>query len=156
MGFLAPWFLAGVVGVGVPLYVHLLRQYNRTPQPFSSLMFFERRVQSSVKHRRLRYITLLLMRLAVICLVALAFANPFINRTSAGTQRRKLTVIAVDRSFSMREGDRMMKAKAEANRILAGLGGRDPVQVIALDSNIENLTAPESDHMAASDRKSVV
>lgn len=150
MGFLSPWFLAGLAAVGVPLYIHLLRQYKRTPQPFSSIMFFERRVQSSVKHRRLRYITLLLMRLAVIILLALVFANPFINRTSAGTQRRKLTVIALDRSFSMRVGNRMPKAKAEANRIVTGLGGRDPVQVIAVDANIENLTPPESDHTAAS------
>ena len=41
MGFLAPWFLAGIVAVGLPLWLHLLRQYRSTPQPFSSLMFFE-------------------------------------------------------------------------------------------------------------------
>ena len=56
MGFLSPWFLAGLVAVGLPLWLHLLRQFKRTPQPFSSLMFFERRVQSSVRHRRLRYL----------------------------------------------------------------------------------------------------
>ncbi len=136
--------------MGLPLYVHLLRQYKRTPQPFSSLMFFERRVQSSVKHRRLRYLMLLAMRLAVIILVALAFANPFVNRTSATVQRRKLTVVAIDRSFSMREGDRMAQAKTEAHSILNGLGGRDPVQVIALDSNVETLTPTEGDHTVAS------
>lgn len=150
MGFLSPWFLAGIAAVGLPLYVHLLRQYKRTPQPFSSLMFFERRIQSSVKHRRLRYFMLLAMRLALIVLLALAFANPFVNRASATMQRRKLTVIAIDRSFSMREGDRMTQAKTEAHRILNGLGGRDPVQVVALDSNIENLTQTEADHSVAS------
>jgi len=150
VGFLSPWFLAGIAAIGLPLYVHLLRQYERTPQPFSSLMFFERRVQSSVKHRRLRYLMLLALRLALLVLLALAFANPFVNRTSAATHRRKLTVIALDRSFSMREGSRMTQAKAEAHRILSGLGGREPVQVVALDANIENLTPPEADHTVAS------
>jgi len=52
MGLLAPWFLAGAVAVGLPIYLHLLRRHRSTPLPFSSLMFFERRTQSSIKHRR--------------------------------------------------------------------------------------------------------
>ena len=59
MGFLAPWFLAGLAALAVPIYVHLLRRHTTTPHPFSSLMFFERRTQSSIKHRRLRYLVLL-------------------------------------------------------------------------------------------------
>ena len=43
-------------------------------------MFLERRTQSSVKHRRLKYLALLAMRLAIIVLLALMFANPFIRR----------------------------------------------------------------------------
>jgi hypothetical protein len=54
MGFLSPWFLGGLAAVGLPLWIHLLRQYRSTPHPFSSLMFFVRRVQSSVKHKRMR------------------------------------------------------------------------------------------------------
>ena len=107
MGFLSPWFLAGIAAVGIPLWLHLLRQYKRKPQPFSSLMFFERRVQSSVRHRRLKYFALLALRCALLALLALAFANPFVNRTSKSAPRRKLTVIAVDRSFSMRYGDHL-------------------------------------------------
>jgi len=150
VGFLSPWFLAGLAAVGLPLYLHLLRRYKRTPQPFSSLMFFERRVQSSVKHRRLRYLMLLAARLALLVLLALAFANPFVNKKAASLSRRKLTVIAIDRSFSMRESNRMADAKAEAHRLLNTLGGREPVQVVALDSNVENLTQAESDHAADS------
>ena len=109
MGLLSPWFLAAAGAIALPLWLHLLRQYKRTPQPFSSLMFFERRVQSSVKHRRLRYLLLLSLRLAVLLLLALAFANPFVSRTSTVAGRRKLTVIAIDRSFSMRYGDRLQR-----------------------------------------------
>ncbi len=148
MGFLSPWFLAGLAAIALPLWLHLLRQYKRTPQAFSSLMFFERRVQSSVRHRRLRYLALLAMRLALLILLALAFANPFINRTTGATGRRKLTVIVMDRSFSMRATNRMQEAKAEAQRVAAGLGGRDLAQVMALDSHLEALTQYERDRGA--------
>ncbi len=145
MGFLSPWFLAGMVAVGLPVWLHLLRQYKRTPQPFSSLMFFERRVQSSVKHRRLRYLMLLALRIALLLLLAFAFANPFVNRTSTLAGRRKLTVIAVDRSFSMRDGNRIQQAKLQAHRLVNALSGRELVQIIAVDSNVDNLTEPELD-----------
>ena len=145
MGLLSPWFLAGAAAIGLPIWLHLLRQFKRNPQQFSSLMFFERRVQSSVRHRRLRHLVLLALRVAVLALVALAFANPFINRESALAGRRKLTVIAIDRSFSMRAGDRMRDAKAEAHRLVDGLRGRDQAQVVAVDSHVETLTQYEAD-----------
>ena len=40
MGFLAPWFLAGMLAVGLPVFVHLLRKQTTVPRPVSSLMFF--------------------------------------------------------------------------------------------------------------------
>ena len=78
MGFLAPWFLAGALALGVPVFVHLLRRQTTTPRPVSSLMFFERGVQSSTRHRKLRYLLLFALRMALVALLVLAFANPFI------------------------------------------------------------------------------
>src|SRR5450631_2945377 len=98
MGFLAPWFLAGIAALAVPFYVHLLRQHKNTPRPFASLMFFERRTQSSIKHRRLKHYALLALRLAMILLLALLFANPFIRTTVPLGSGRKLVFVAVDRS----------------------------------------------------------
>src|SRR5271169_541699 len=114
MGFLAPWFLVGAAGVALPVYLHLLRRHSTTPHPFSSLMFFERRTQSSIKHRRLRYLLLLSFRAALLLLLALAFANPFIRRTAASSGSHKMLLIAVDNSFSMRYATHLNRAKAEA------------------------------------------
>jgi hypothetical protein len=146
MGFLSPWFLGGLLAAGLPLYVHLLRQYKTVPMPFSSLMFFERRTQSSVKHRRLKYIALLALRLAIILLLALLFANPFI-RVPAGTAEagKKHIVIAIDNSFSMRTGDRLARAKQEAAGVLAGMRTGDRAQVIAFASNAQLVTQPTED-----------
>ncbi|MBV8830483.1 MAG: BatA and WFA domain-containing protein [Acidobacteriaceae bacterium] len=146
MGFLSPFFLAGLAVAGLPLWLHLLRQFQRNPQPFSSLMFFERRVQSSVRHRRLRYLALLALRLAVIVLLALAFADPYVNETASAAKRRTLTVVAVDHSFSMRSGNRLENAKSQAQRIVDALPARSLAEVVALDSHIETLTQPEMDH----------
>ena len=68
MGFLAPWFLGGLAAIGLPVWLHLLKQHKTTPLPFSSLMFFERRVQSSIKHRRLKYLLLFALRTALFAL----------------------------------------------------------------------------------------
>ena len=72
MGFLAPWFLAGLAALGVPVFVHLLRRHVTTPRPFSSLMFFERGTQSSTRHRRL---TLPAALLPALCIAAAAGAG---------------------------------------------------------------------------------
>src|ERR1700730_5106221 len=113
MGFLSPWFLGGLAAVGLPLWIHLLRQYRSTPLPFSSLMFFERRIQSSIKHRRLRYLLLLSLRILLLLLLVLLFANPFINRRAANMSNEKLQLLVIDNSFSMRAGTRLQDARRE-------------------------------------------
>jgi hypothetical protein len=143
MGFLSPWFLAGLLAAGLPVYVHLLRQHRSEPVKFSSLMFIEKRHQSSVKHRRLKYLALLAMRLAIILLLGLMFANPFIKRSAAAAGGgRKLAVIAIDNSFSMRAGDRFARAKQQALDTIATLKPGDRGQVLAFASGVQIATKP--------------
>jgi hypothetical protein len=151
LGFLAPWFLAGAAAIGLPLWVHLLRQYRSTPHPFSSLMFFERRTQSSIKHRRLRYLLLLSLRVALLLLIALAFANPFVNRSSTSAGGRKMLIIAVDNSFSMRYDDHLARAKQEALSAVSNLNPGERGQVLAVGSRVHFMTQPveEADPLKA-------
>ena len=151
MGFLAPWFLAGLAAIGLPFWIHLLRQYRSTPHPFSSLMFFERRTQSSIKHRRLRYLLLLSLRVALLLLLALAFANPFVTRSAAGSGSRKMLLIAVDNSFSMRYADHLARAKQEALNAVSNLNAGERGQVLELGSHVHMLTQPveEADQLKA-------
>jgi len=145
MGLLAPWFLAGIAALGIPFYVHLLRRHTTTPRPFSSLMFFEKRTQSSIKHRRLRYIALLSLRALLFVLLALAFANPFINRTAANMNGEKLQLLVIDTSFSMRAGTRLADAKREALSVLSSRRPSDKAQVMALGSQMQVLTQASLD-----------
>lgn len=145
MGFLAPWFLAGAAAVGLPIWIHLLKRHRSDPRLFPSLMLFEKREQSSVKHRRLEHLLLFALRAAMIVLLALLFANPFIRRAIPASQQKHLTVIAVDNSFSMRAGDRLQRAKDQAQSVLSSLKQGDQVQVVTLGSQIQTLTQPTTD-----------
>jgi hypothetical protein len=148
MGFLAPWFLAGAALIGLPLYLHLLRRHTTTPHPFSSLMFFERRTQSSIRHRRFHYLLLLSLRLALLLLIALAFANPYLKRTAVAAAGDKQLLLVVDNSFSMRAGKRLADAKREALSVLASRDASARAQVAALGSRVQILTQPVQDSAA--------
>ena len=147
MGFLSPWFLLGLAAVGLPVYVHLLRRHITTPLPFSSLMFFERGTQSSIRHRRLRYLLLFALRTALLLLLVLAFANPFIRR-AASSVNDKLLLIVVDNSFSMKAGSRFADAKQAALQALASRPRSRPAEVMALGGRLAVLTQPIQDAAA--------
>ncbi|HUN76833.1 MAG TPA: BatA domain-containing protein [Steroidobacteraceae bacterium] len=148
MGFLAPGFLLGALAVALPLYLHLLRRQGSPPQPFSSLMFFEPREQSAMRRRRLRYWLLLALRLAVVLLLAAAFAEPYIPRLTAGAAPDKLMVLVIDRSLSMRAGSRLAQAKREALAVLARKRSGDSAQVLTLGSQVSALTQATRDPSA--------
>src|SRR6202161_440462 len=145
MGLLAPWVLAGIAALCSPFCVDFLRRHTTIPRPFSSLMFFERRTQSSIKHRRLRYLLLLSLRALLFILLVLAFANPFINRTAANMNSEKLDLLVIDNSFSMRAGTRLADAKREALSVLSSRNPANRAQVMALGSQIQVLTQPSQD-----------
>ncbi len=144
MGLLNPWFLLGLAAIGLPIYIHLLRRHVTTPLPFSSLMFFERGTQSSTRHRRLRYLLLFSLRAALLLLLALAFANPFIRRAGAG-EKGKLLLVVLDDSFSMKAGSRFADAKQAAMQVLASRPKSQPAEVMALGGRLAVLTRPTQD-----------
>ena len=144
MGFLAPWFLGGLLALGIPVFVHLLRRHVTVPRPVSSLMFFERGIQSSTRHHRLKYLLLFALRAALVLLVVLAFANPFIRRAAANSNGR-LLLIVLDNSFSMRAGTHFADAKQRALTQLAAKPNTQRAQIIVLGGQLQILTQPVSD-----------
>jgi hypothetical protein len=147
MGLFAPWFLAALAGLALPLYLHLLKKLKSTARPVPSLMFFESRTQASTRHRRLRYLLLLSLRLAWLVLLILAFANPFINRNTTALASNRLVLLVVDNSFSMRAGTRLADAKDAAINVLSGKGAAR-AQVAAFGSQLRFMTQPIEDQSA--------
>jgi hypothetical protein len=81
----------------------------------------------------------------MLILLALLFANPFIKRDPSAVDGKKVLVIAVDHSFSMRAADRLSKAKDQALSLIAGLKPGDQAQVLALGGTVQALTQLISD-----------
>src|SRR6476469_8258605 len=133
MGFLTPWFLAGAAAVGLPVWLHLLRKHKSTPLPFSSLMFFEQHTQSSIKHRRLRYLVL--------------FAHRYTEqRIQALKRSNEVTVLAIDNSMSMRAGNRLEEAKRQAKSLIASLRPGERAQVLAFGQRVQVMSEVTDDH----------
>jgi hypothetical protein len=147
MGLFAPWFLAGLAGLALPVYLHLLKRQTMKPKPVSSLMFFESRTQSSTRHRRLRYLLLMALRLLVLLLLILAFANPFVNRDAAALANNRIVLLVIDNSFSMRAGTRLTDAKDQAMSVLAAKGAAR-AQVASFGSQLRLMTQPIEDQAA--------
>src|SRR5580704_9275834 len=147
MGLFAPWFLAALAGLALPLYLHLLKRQTSQPKPVTSLMLYESRPQSSIRHRRLRYFLLLSLRLLWLILLILAFANPFINRDAAAFASNRLALLVIDNSFSMRAGTRLADAKAAAMRTLS-TSGAARAQVASFGSHLRLMTQPIEDQGA--------
>ncbi len=147
MGFFAPWFLAALAGLTIPLYLHLLKKQTTAPKEVSSLMLYESRTQSSTRHRRLRYFLLLSLRLLWLFLLILAFANPFISRNAAALASNRLVLLVIDNSFSMRAGTRLADSKDAAVSVLSGKGAAR-AQVAAFGSQLRLMTQPIEDQSA--------
>src|SRR5215470_5030459 len=146
MGFFAPWFLAGTLAVGLPVWLHLLRKHKSQPLPFASLMFFEQRTQSSVKHKRLRYLLLFAARTALIILIVLAFAHPYISQAILPSQRSgEVAILAIDNSLSMRTGDRLAQAKQGAKSFIGGLTPGHRAQVVAFGQRVQVMSEMTDD-----------
>lgn len=147
MGFFTPWFLAGAAAVGLPIWLHLLKKHKTTPLPFSSLMFFEKRTQSSIKHRRLRYLLLFALRTLLIMLIVLAFAHPYVEQKLMPLKRSgEVTVMAIDNSLSMRAGTRLEDAKREARSLVGGLNPGERAQVLAFGQRVQVMSEVTDDH----------
>jgi hypothetical protein len=137
MGVAAPLFLLGILGIGLPLYLHLLRHVSSEPQPVASVMLFEARPQTARRRRRLRHLLLLLLRALVLVLIALTFAAPYINISRGATGAKPLLLLVIDDSFSMRAtlgggATRLGEAKRQALEVLSASPITQSAQVLSL------------------------
>lgn len=148
MPLLAPLFLLGLAAVGIPLLVHLVQREKRDPTAFPSLMFLERTPAPFTSRRNLRDPWLLLLRVLAVIALALAFARPvFGPRPSIGGAdlRRREVVVLVDRSFSMRVGDRWTRARTAVDSVIRTLAQGDRMTLVPFDRRAQTITAATGD-----------
>jgi len=144
MGLLAPLFLAGLAALSLPLIFHLVRRTPRGRQEFSSLMFLSPSPPRLTRRSRLDQILLLLLRLAALGVLALAFARPFLRESAmlslSDLPRRRMAIL-VDNSASMRRADLWRQAIAQAERELDELAPHDDVALFTFSDHLETVVA---------------
>lgn len=147
MQFLNPLFLIGSLALIGPILVHLVHRETSRQVLFSSLMFIRRTPRTSLRKQRLRNPLLLLLRLAALLLLVLAFARPLLTDPDAmglsGSGARSL-ILLLDDSYSMRFGDRFERAQAQARSILEEMGPGDRVRTVLFSDSTRLLNRPEA------------
>ena len=153
MSFLAPLFFLALAGLAIPVLLHLTQREKKQIVHFPSLMFVRRIPYQSVRRRKIHNWLLLMVRLAALALIILAFARPWIQREDVavpGAGAREV-VILVDNSYSMGFGDHWGRAVAAVRAEVAKLNASDRGSVVLFSSGAEILlrSTAESDRLAA-------
>lgn len=142
MSFLAPLFALGAFAVAAPIIFHLIRRTSREKFRFSSLMFLQPTPPRMTRQSKLENILLLLLRCLILCLLALGFARPFIQKQMASDlttgQGRRIAVL-VDISASMQQSGLWNAARARAETILRSTTAADSVALYTFDQTAHPL-----------------
>lgn len=106
MIWLNPWAWLGVLGVALPIAIHLLGRGHARVVRFPTLRFLDASRLLPTKRSRIQDPLLLALRIAIVTVAALALAQPLVM---TGGRRRALDrglarVIIVDTSASMSRG----------------------------------------------------
>jgi len=139
MSFLAPLFFVALAGLAIPVLLHLTQREKKQIVRFPSLMFVRRIPYQSVRRRKIHNWLLLMVRLAALALIILAFARPLFETTELPTSlaSAREVVILLDTSYSMGFGDRWARAQAAAREVIDGLTASDRGSVVLFGSGAE-------------------
>ncbi len=146
MSFLAPLFLLGGVAIALPVIFHLVRRSSREKMTFSSLMFLKPTPPRLTRRNRLEHIFLLLLRCLAICVLALGFARPFLQRPMPAAPVNETgahVVLLVDASASMKRENLWFDALARAETELRKISPADQAAVLAFDDQVHTLVSFE-------------
>ncbi len=128
MGFLSPALLLLGLAVAVPLVLHLFQRHQGPRVVFPAVRYLRRAERESARRVRLRQMLLLALRLAVILLIALAAARPFLPIGGSGHEPTAVAIV-LDNSMSSAaiEGDRRVLdvLQARALQTVAAAGPDD-------------------------------
>lgn len=135
MSFLAPLYVLGALGIGLPILFHLIRRQPKLTRPFSSLMFMTPSPPAVTKKSRLEQWPLLLIRALALIAIASAFARPFVRSTAfvPPEQPTRMVLMLIDTSASMRRDGLWEQMKRSAGDVIASLEPSDRLAIATFD-----------------------
>ncbi len=150
MSLLAPLFLAGLLTIAVPLWLHRLQTESSDRKPFSSAMLLEKSEQRVHVRKKLKYLALLALRIVALALVALAFARPLWTNPEAlpGPTPDGTHVVLVDTSASMGRTDVFDRAQSFARGAVDSAPAGALLQVLGASAEVREITPVSADRDA--------
>jgi hypothetical protein len=131
--FLAPWFLLGLLAVSIPLAIHLRRATHQQRIVFSTTRFFDESFVRAARKAKLQDRALMLLRMALLALFALALAQPLLRLPGLGALASlagggRTVILVLDDSASMgvaeSQGTLLDQARTAAHQVLDTLSPR--------------------------------
>ena len=150
MSLLAPVFLAGLLAVVLPWWLHRLSRDNPPLQDFGSSMFLQAGETTSSKQRQLRYKKLFSLRFLLLALLALLFAEPALQLSKLIGSSDYRQIMVVDTSLSQRLGDRWPQTLELVNKQLDGASVADEIFLISANHQFQQ---SEGDNSVAAARE---
>lgn len=146
MALIAPLFLLGLLGIGLPIWLHRLETQVTEREQFSTAMFLEPAKKRIHVQRKLKYLLLMALRILFFLILVLAFTRPvfFTPPSALVTEDTTHHVIVVDTSFSMQEGASFASA-VEAARDIVNTMNEDEVASLYTASSGVTTIVPVTD-----------
>ncbi|MEE3365777.1 MAG: BatA domain-containing protein [Planctomycetota bacterium] len=136
-GLQTPLYLVGLLSAAIPLLIHLSRSRKTRTLRFSTTRFLTDQFLRSYRMSRLKELLLLAARMALCALLAMTFAEPFLQESIAtgDPSASRSVVIVLDDSASMHyrdtDGETLLsRAAREATGIVKGLKASDSVSIV--------------------------
>jgi len=140
LSWINPLYLTGLLLLALPVLIHLLRRQHSRSLKFPSLLFLQQIQWREKRRLEIRHWLLLLLRCLLFLLIVIAFARPFlVGNMTANTfdQERTDSVILIDRSYSMRIGDRWQQAQQSALQLVDAKKTQDRIGIVMFDEEVE-------------------
>lgn len=152
MSLLSPWYLAALAALALPWLLHRFNDSRPDSRPFPSTRFLEATAPPVSRRHQLRHRLLLSLRALALLALCVLFAEPWVSRPEALGDARRLHVLAVDVSLSMRAGERFERARDAARDMLADVPPDDPVVMMSFANEVVRINAePATADVVAAD-----
>jgi hypothetical protein len=137
MQFLYPTFLWALIGLAIPIIIHLFYFRRFKTVYFTNVKFLKEVKEETSNRSRLKNLLTLLMRLLAMAFLIFAFAQPFIPVDTKVKKGQKYVSLFVDNSFSMNalseDVPLLEKGKQRAREIINAYKDEDQFQVLTND-----------------------
>ena len=146
MTFLNPAILFGLIAASIPIVLHFLNLRKLKRVEFSTLAFLKELQKTKIKRIKLKQWLLLLLRIAIIIFLVMAFARPTVKNFTIGNSSTAKTtaVIIIDNTFSMSvvagNGSYLNRARQIAKNLLSNFQDGDEIILFGV-GNLSNESA---------------